>query len=138
MTGVLMKREGPPSPVEAWHKIVASRDPAGLGDLLAEEIVFRSPAVHAPAIGRDAATTYLTAALVVLGPSLAYHRQWWDEHSAVLEFETTVDGRAAHGVDLLEWDQHQRITEFTVIVRPLRGLEVLVQRMGEELRSPRL
>ncbi len=127
----------PPLAVKAWHKIVASRDPAGLAGLLAEDVVFRSPAVQRPVTGRAAATTYLAAALDVLCPSLAYRRQWWNEHSAVLEFEATVDGRAAHGVDLLQWGADQRLTEFTVIVRPLRGLEVLVQRMGEQLSSSR-
>lgn len=54
----------------------------------------------------------------------------------MLEFEATVDGRDVHGVDILTWDDHHRVTEFTVVVRPLRALEVLVKRMGEQLATP--
>lgn len=37
-----------PAALRRWHAVVTSKDPALLGDLLAEEVVFRSPAVFAP------------------------------------------------------------------------------------------
>ena len=122
-----------PPPVRAWHALVESGDPAGLADLLADEIVFRSPAVHKPQAGRELAGAYLRAALAVLGPSLRYRREWYAPDSAVLEFEAELDGLAVHGVDLLQWNAEGRLVDFTVMVRPLRGLQQLITRMAEQL-----
>ena len=126
---------GVPEPVAAWHRIAASRDPAGLADLLHDDCVFRSPAVHAPQEGKALTTGYLAAAIVVLGPTLRYVEEWHGERSAVLEFEAEVGGRTVHGVDMLRWDDDGRLTSFSVMVRPLRGLEVLIEAMGAQLAS---
>jgi hypothetical protein len=120
-------------PVARWHEIVRVGDPDLMDDLLADDVVFRSPAVRTPQAGRDRTKTYLAAALVVLGPGLTYHREWRRPSSAVLEFTTTIDGIEVHGVDMIEWDDDQRIVEFTVMVRPVKGLQVLMERMGAEL-----
>lgn len=122
-----------PAAVAAWHAIASSRDPRGLDALLADDVVFLSPAVFAPQEGRTVTTAYLRAALVVLGPTLRYVGQWTDEHSAVLEFEADLDGMFVQGVDMLRWNAEDRLTSFTVIVRPLRGLQALIERMGAEL-----
>ena len=122
-----------PAPVAAWHRIAESRDPAGLADLLADDVVFRSPAVHAPQEGKQLTTAYLSAAVVVLGPTLVYRRQWYAERNAVLEFEAELDGLAVHGIDMLQWDDEGRLVEFTVMVRPIRGLEKLIEKMAAQL-----
>jgi hypothetical protein len=122
-----------PAPVAAWHAIAAARDPAGLDALLADDVVFRSPAVHTPQEGRALTTAYLSAAIAVLGPSLVYRRQWFADDSAVLEFEAELDGLAVHGVDMLQWGADGRLTEFTVMVRPAKGLEVLIAKMAAQL-----
>jgi hypothetical protein len=122
-----------PAPVAAWHAIAESRDPAGLADLLADDVVFRSPAVHGDQEGKELTTAYLSAAVVVLGPTLVYRRQWYAERNAVLEFEAELDGLAVHGIDLLEWDDEGRLVEFTVMVRPIRGLEKLIEKMAAQL-----
>ena len=122
-----------PAPVAAWHAIAESRDPAGLADLLADDVVFRSPAVHGDQAGKELTTAYLSAAVVVLGPSLVYKRQWYAERNAVLEFEAELDGLAVHGIDMLQWDDAGRLVEFTVMVRPIRGLEKLIEKMAAQL-----
>ena len=122
-----------PAPVAAWHAIAESRDPAGLADLLADDVVFRSPAVHGDQAGKALTTAYLSAAVVVLGPTLAYKRQWYAERNAVLEFEAELDGRTLHGIDMLQWNDEGRLVEFTVMVRPIRGLEKLIEKMAAEL-----
>jgi hypothetical protein len=124
-----------PAPVIAWHEIAASRSAEGLPDLLSDEVVFRSPAVHTPQAGRALATAYLSAALVVLGPTLRYVREWYAEDSAVLEFEATLDGLTVHGVDVLTWDASGRLTDFTVMVRPFKGLSVLIDKMAAQLQG---
>ncbi len=120
-------------PLDRWHEIVRTHDASLIGSLLADDAVFRSPAVHTPQVGRDLTTAYLSAAIVVLGPGLTYHREWRAESSAVLEFTTTIDGIDLHGVDMIAWNDDLLVTEFTVMVRPLKGLHTLIERMGAEL-----
>ena len=122
-----------PAAVRAWHEVAEARDPALLADLLADDAVFRSPAVYAPQPGKAVTTAYLSAALVVLGPTLRYVEEWHGERSAVLELEADLDATFVQGVDMLRWDDHGRITEFTVMVRPLRGLQALIERMAAQL-----
>lgn len=126
-----------PAPVAAWHAVAASRDPAGLDALLADDVVFRSPAVHTAQEGKTITTAYLSAAFVVLGPRLRYLDEWCGETSAVLEFESVVDGLTVHGVDMLRWGADERLTSFTVMVRPMKGLDALVAAMGAELMRER-
>jgi hypothetical protein len=122
-----------PAPVAQWHSIVQSRDLGLLDDLLADEIVFRSPAVHTPQAGRERTTAYLAAAMAVLGPTLTYRREWYGSQSAVLEFEAEIDGLTVHGIDMLEWNVDGKLVEFTVMVRPLKALQQLVTLMSAEL-----
>ncbi|WP_309647083.1 nuclear transport factor 2 family protein [Nocardioides sp.] len=122
-----------PAPVAAWHAVAESRDPAGLDALLADDVVFRSPAVHTPQEGKAITTAYLSAAMVVLGPELTYVDEWCSQDSAVLEFTSVVDGMSVHGVDMLRWGPDGRLTSFTVMVRPMKGLQALVAAMGAEL-----
>jgi hypothetical protein len=136
-----------PAPLEAWHRIAAARGAAGaaglgdlLDDLLADDVVFRSPAVHTPQHGKAITTAYLTAAMHVLGPTLRYLDEWYAEDgaaggSAVLEFESTVGDKTVHGVDMLRWGPDGRLTSFTVMARPFKGLEALIAAMAEQLAS---
>jgi hypothetical protein len=122
-----------PAPVAAWHAIAEARDAAGLAELLADGCVFRSPAVHTPQEGKELTTAYLSAAVVVLGPTLVYQRQWYGETNAVLEFEAELDGLAVHGIDMMEWNAEGKLVEFTVMVRPFKGLNKLIELMAAEL-----
>jgi hypothetical protein len=122
-----------PAPLHRWHAVVESRDPAPLDDLLADEVVFRSPAVFTPQDGKALTIMYLNAALQVLGPTLRYVSQWHDHASAVLEFDADLDGVHVQGVDILRWNDQGKLVSFTVIVRPLRGLQKLVELMAVQL-----
>ena len=122
-----------PSAVKAWHAVVESGDPALLDDLLADDVVFRSPAVFAPQEGKDLTTLYLRGAMAVLGPSLRYVGEWYGPSSAVLEFEAELDGLYVHGVDMLRWNDDDRLISFTVMVRPMRGLTKLIELMKRQL-----
>ena len=122
-----------PHAVRAWHAVVESADPALLDDLLADDVVFRSPAVFAPQEGKDLTRLYLRSAMAVLGPSLRYIGEWYGPSSAVLEFEAELDGMYVHGVDMLRWNDDDRLVSFTVMVRPMRGLTKLVELMQRQL-----
>jgi len=124
-----------PEPLSRWHQIVQEQDSALLGDLLSDDCVFRSPAVHTPQEGKPLTTAYLSAALVVLGPTLSYQHEWWDASSAVLEFTAELDGLQVHGIDMLRWGSDGRVTEFTVMVRPFKGLTQLMTLMAAQLEQ---
>jgi len=124
-----------PAPLRHWHAVVESKDPALLDELLADEVVFRSPAVFAPQEGKALTAGYLTAALKVLGPSLRYVSQWHDQASAVLEFEADLDGVYLQGVDILRWGGEGKLVSFTVMVRPMRGLQKLIELMALQLAT---
>jgi SnoaL-like domain len=122
-----------PAAVRAWHAVVQSGDAGLLDDLLADDVVFRSPAVFKPQEGKAVTTRYLTSAMAVLGPSLRYVGEWQGETTAVLEFEADLDGVYVQGVDMLRWNDADQLVGFTVMVRPMRGLNKLVELMAREL-----
>jgi len=122
-----------PAALRRWHAVVESKNPALLDDLLADDVVFRSPAVFAPQEGKALTARYLSAALTVLGPSLRYVGQWHDQASAVLEFEADLGGVYVQGADILRWNTAGKLVSFTVMVRPLRGLQKLVELMAPQL-----
>jgi hypothetical protein len=124
-----------PAPLRRWHAVVESKDPALLDELLADEVVFRSPAVFAPQEGKALTAGYLTAALKVLSPSLRYVSEWHDQASAVLEFEADLDGVYVQGVDILRWGGEGKLVSFTVMVRPMRGLQKLIELMALQLAT---
>ena len=126
--------EQPPA-VRAWHAVVQSGDPALLGDLLADDVVFRSPAVFAPQQGKVVTTQYLSSAMTVLGPSLRYIGEWHGETSSVLEFEADLEGVYVQGVDMLRWNAEGKLVSFTVMVRPMRGLQKLIELMARQLAT---
>jgi hypothetical protein len=124
-----------PAALRRWHAAVESKDPALLDELLADEVVFRSPAVFAPQAGKALTASYLSAALKVLGPSLRYVSQWHDYASAVLEFEADLDGVYVQGVDILRWNGEGKLVSLTVMVRPMRGLQKLAELMALQLAA---
>lgn len=123
-----------PNPISKWHNIVRTRDANALGDLLADDVVFYSPVVHTPQIGKAITTMYLTAAVKVFGnESFRYVREIAGDTDAVLEFETEIDGILINGVDMITWNDDGKIIEFKVMIRPLKAINLIHQKMGEML-----
>lgn len=123
-------------PLEAWHLLVRTQDPSGLNSLLAEDAVFHSPVVHTPQRGRKLASLYLSAAFHVFSnPTFRYVREIVGPSDAVLEFETEIDGILVNGVDLIKWNGSGQIVEFKVMIRPLKAINVIHQRMASMLQS---
>jgi hypothetical protein len=125
-----------PRAIARWHRLVAARNVSDLDDLLAEEVVFLSPAVHTPQAGKAVTKRYLDAALHVLNnDSFHYVGEWCGENSAVLEFETVIDGIQVNGVDMIHWDASDRIVRFKVMVRPFKALQTLIPLMATQLQK---
>ena len=123
-------------PIETWHGLVKANDPSGLDDLLSDDAVFISPIVHTPQHGKALAKAYLGAAFKVLfNPSFRYVREILGDFDAMLEFETEIDGVLVNGVDIIKWNHHGQITEFKVMIRPLKAIAVIHERMGAMLAA---
>lgn len=124
------------TPLQRWHEVVRSRNPALLNQVLAEDAVFHSPILFRPQQGRDLVALYLTGALhVIANPSFHYVREVAEGNDAVLEFETEIDGVHVNGVDLITWNEQGLITDFKVMIRPLEAVNVVQQRMAELLEK---
>ncbi len=125
-----------PLVIERWHRVVASHDASGLDALLADDATFLSPIVHAPQVGRALTAGYLRAAKQILdNGNFRYVNEWYGERSAVLEFETVIDGITIQGVDIIHWNAEDRIVRFKVMVRPLKAINLLHQLMGRALQA---
>ena len=121
--------------IDAWHAYIRSPDAAALDALLDPDVTFDSPVVHATQRGRPITAAYLTAAATVLGTAdFRYTGEWRSDTGAVLEFETIVDGITINGVDIIRLtDDGQRIAAFKVMIRPLKAVNLVHQKMGEML-----
>lgn len=117
-----------------FHDAVVAGDWDRAVDQLAEDVVFRSPAVHAPYEGRDATALVLRAVAEVF-EGFRYVDTFDEGDRAVLRFEAHVGDRQLEGIDLLRFDDDGRIAEFTVMIRPLSGLTALVERMQRLLEG---
>lgn len=120
----------------AWHRIVRAHDARGLDALLDEDVVFFSPLVHKPQQGKAITAMYLGAALQVFAnPSFRYVREIVGPADAMLEFETEIDGVIVNGVDIIRWSEAGRITEFKVMIRPFKAIQLIQQRMAAMLEQ---
>src|SRR5215216_162007 len=104
-----------PSDVRA---AIESGDVEGLTALLAEDVVFRSPAVYGPYRGRE---TVIALLRVVAGvfENFRYANEWRDGGTTILLFEANVGDRELQGVDILEAGEDGLVERFTVMIRPL-------------------
>jgi len=137
------------SAVEKWYEVMKSNDMDKLDELLAEDVVFYSPVVYTPQKGKDITKMYLMAAGGVFGEgtkdtvsdsnksqsNFKYIKEIIGEKSALLEFESEMDGIYVNGVDVISWNEEGKITEFKVIVRPLQAVNMLHQKMQTMLES---
>lgn len=135
--------------IEVWHRIVRGELPGGLDELLADDCVFYSPIVFTPQKGKAITKLYLEAAGATFRgdgsgrgledglpeSKLRYVKEVVSGRHAVLEFETTVDGKTVNGVDMITCDDTGRIVEFKVMIRPLQAVNLMHQKMAAMLEK---
>ena len=122
--------------LSTWHELVESRNAKGLSSLLSDNVVFNSPVVHTPQVGKAITIQYLSAALhVFFNESFKYVREVTGPSDAVLEFQVKIDGISVNGVDMLKWDAEGRIVEFKVLIRPLKAINLIHQKMAAMLQA---
>ncbi|MEO5812683.1 MAG: nuclear transport factor 2 family protein [Rhodanobacter sp.] len=121
-------------PIETWHGLVKSHNASGLDSLLADDAIFFSPIVHTPQYGKSLTKSYLMAAFQVFsGPSFRYVREILGPTDAMLEFETEINGILINGVDIIKWNGAGKIVEFKVMIRPLKAINLVHERVAAML-----
>lgn len=121
--------------LNTWHDIVRKQEVGRFDEILAEDCVFLSPIVHTPQQGRELTRLYLTAAMNVFNESFQYVKEVVTAQHAVLEFSCEVDGIMVNGVDIMTFDEAGKITEFKVMVRPLKAVNLLHAKMKAMLEE---
>ena len=136
--------------VKIWHQAMKSKDASIWNELLDDDVVFHSPVVFTPQKGKKITMMYLMAATGVFGSAdkktglsestqteskFHYINEIVGETSALLEFESEIDGTYINGADLLKWNEKNKLTEVKVMVRPLQAVNMLHQKMKAMLES---
>tara|TARA_Y200000002_G_scaffold375604_1_gene378180 strand:+ start:24 stop:419 length:396 start_codon:yes stop_codon:yes gene_type:complete len=122
--------------IHKWHEVVGNDDLNLLDKIIAEDAVFSSPVVFTPMEGKEITMMYLHAA----GDSFnmekfKYTKEIHDGMNSVLEFETYIDDISVNGVDMIEWNEDGKITNFKVMIRPFKAVQKVQEKMVEALES---
>jgi hypothetical protein len=135
--------------IAKWHAHLRGEVPGGLDALLDDDVVFYSPIVFTPQKGKTITTLYLQAAGQTLpgdktrspdsgepaGGGFHYTKSVLSGDTAVLEFETTVEGKYVNGVDIIRCNDQGKIVEFRVMLRPLQAINLVHQQMAAMLEK---
>jgi hypothetical protein len=117
---------------DAFVNAVESGDKAAVPEILAEDVVFRSPVVFRPYEGRDVVAAVLTEGAMNVFEDFRYVDRLESGDADALIFEARVGDRELQGLDLLRFDADGRVSELTVMVRPMSGMNALRDAMARE------
>ncbi|MGB7405206.1 MAG: nuclear transport factor 2 family protein [Pacificimonas sp.] len=122
--------------LDRWFDHMAKDGHDGLAAQLADDAVFHSPVVHTPQEGKAKVFAYLSAADGVFADTgFNYTRMIVDGDTAVLEFTANIDGIHVNGIDMIHWNGDGLIDDFKVMVRPMKAMNMLWDKMGAMLAS---
>ena len=76
-----------------------------------------------------------TASHVLGGEHFRYLREIVDGDQACLEFASELDGIHINGVDIIRWNGEGKIQDFKVMVRPLKAINKVWEKMAEMLAA---
>lgn len=116
--------------LQQWHELLKSRDVSQLQNILADDVVLHSPVIHRPVEGKMMVSMYLTAALhTFANENFTYDREFFADNAAVLEFSTEIDGIYVNGIDMITFNDEGKIVDFKVMVRPLKAINLINDKM---------
>lgn len=122
--------------LSTWHELVRTRNTSDLASLLGANVVFYSPVVHTPQVGKTITLQYLTAHFhVFFNDSFRYIRELTGPRDAALEFQVEIEGISVNGIDMIKWDDEGKIIEFKVLIRPLKAINLIHQKMAAMLQA---
>ena len=122
--------------VQRWHEMLQTADMSILNELLAEDVVFRSPVAYQPYPGKQVVSFILTNVIQIF-ENFTYHREFYSEDgvNVVLEFSANVGEKKLKGIDMIQFNQQGQIIDFEVMLRPKSGLEALAAQMGQRMAA---
>jgi len=120
--------------LDGWHDFIAYRDPDMLGPLLSDKVVIKSPAFFTPK-GPKAYVSAILAGVTGALENFHYTKEWIDHDTLLLEFEATIDGLNLKGIDRIIIDDHGRMIEIEVLIRPANALQALAGRLMTHLAA---
>ena len=131
-----MTLETTKSAVQRWHTMLQNSDMSMLSELLANDVVFRSPVAYQPYVGKQVVFFILTNVIQVF-ENFTYHREFISEdgNNVVLEFSANVGDKKLKGVDMIQFNEEGQMIDFEVMIRPKSGLEALAVQMGQRIQS---
>ena len=101
---------------------------------IADDVVFRSPAVHKPYQGRQQVAGILRLVATVF-ENFRYTNEWRDGRTTILFFEANVGDRDLQGIDILDENEAGLIEQLTVMIRPLSALQAVAAAMAAKLAA---
>lgn len=115
---------------EVFQAALERGDVDTAAEMLADDVVFRSPAVFEPYQGKPA-TVVLLKAVARVFRDFRYVRTFIEEDAQgmALLFEAKIGNRDVEGIDLLRFDAHGQVNDFRVLVRPHSALQALMEAM---------
>ena len=119
-----------------WHEMLEKRDMSILNELLDDDVVFRSPVAYSPYSGKQVVFFILSNVIQVF-ENFTYYREFLSEDGAniVLEFSANIGEKKLKGIDMIQFNEHGKIIDFEVMIRPKSGLEALAELMGKRMQS---
>lgn len=122
--------------VQRWHEMLQTADMSILNELLAEDVVFRSPVAYQPYPGKQVVSFILTNVIQIF-EDFTYHREFYSEDglNVVLEFSANVGEKKLKGIDMIQFNEQGQIIDFEVMLRPKSGLEALAAQMGQRMAA---
>lgn len=122
--------------IDSWHTVFKSQELDKLDKIIADNAVFTSPVVFKPMEGKEITKMYLFAAGQSFNmDKFKYIREVHDGTNSVLEFETFIDDISVNGVDMIKWNNEGKIIDFKVMIRPLKAVQKVQEKMIESLNS---
>tara|TARA_X000000950_G_scaffold283688_1_gene385087 strand:+ start:3890 stop:4285 length:396 start_codon:yes stop_codon:yes gene_type:complete len=126
--------ENAKSLIKKWHKVIETDNQELLNDIIADNAIFSSPVVFKPMEGREITMMYLNAAGESFNmEKFEYTKEIHDGMNSVLEFETYIDEISVNGVDMIEWNEDGKISNFKVMIRPYKAVQKVQEKMIEAL-----
>jgi hypothetical protein len=122
--------------LDTWHQFVKNSNHDKLVDFIDENAVLYSPIVYKPIKGSFMVGMYLMAAAkIIANPNFKYEREICDTENAFLEFTTEIDGISVEGIDMIKFTKEGKLKEIKVMIRPLKAIHIVHQKMGEYLQK---
>jgi hypothetical protein len=113
-----------------WHTLIENNAVSDISTLLADDVTLFSPVIHTPIKGKEMVSMYLTAAFhTFLNGSFNYDREFLSNNAAVLEFSLKIQDIDINGIDMITWNEQGKITEFKVMIRPYKALNMINDQM---------